>query len=252
MLGVVAPLTAQYAYFYTGGARGAYLNEITLAHEKDGQKVNYNMAYDWIRLDLGKGTHQVVAKSTKLANPLTVRVDLSGRPVAFYMIKLGKAAWSVEEVAREKAHSSAVYDYQTIEQEAKKASRIAAHPKTAWTEAKLKTYFGKEREAIEGIYKLTDRYGNSPEYTLGLVKNGDAFDLVYLAGGTGTVWKPGDLKGKIKKTGKAGIYHVDWYMGDKSLEKDRYTEYGKGAFTIKVTDRIYAYYVKTYPVHDSK
>lgn len=250
LLGTSHTALGQHVYFYTAGERNAVLNELTIVQKEGDTESNYKMTYDWIRIDLSEGSHDLTVESTEFSDPKSVTADLTSEDAVFYEISLRDDSWEVAPQPLEEASINARSDYQQLRRAAEQEERLATHPTTDWTMATVKQHADQSQDAMEGVYKTVDSYGDNLEYTLGLVKNQDAYDLIYLDGGNDSVWSEGDLKGTLEKTGKKGVWSVRWYLSDKSLEEGRYAEYEDNAFVVDVADGITAYYVKEYPTYE--
>ncbi len=125
--------------------------------------------------------------------------------------------------------------------------------KTNYTEQTLKNYYSSNKiDAIEGIYELSFANKESPKYRLGLIKNGDDYNLVYLSGAENYVdWKEGDMKAKLTPTSTSGLYKTKWSMGDKT-DKDAFAGFDGTTMKIIMGDRDPDLYIKMYPSSTDK
>jgi len=124
-------------------------------------------------------------------------------------------------------------------------------PKTNWSEVSLKSNWEKNGlDPIEGIYENTISDDNSPKYQVAVKRNGENYDLIYLAGASNPVWKEGDIKAYIFKTASPNLFKTKWYMGDKRVNEDQYLSFENSAMKItgKGKDQLY---LKLYPTTSS-
>ena len=105
-----------------------------------------------------------------------------------------------------------------------KILKIKIERETELSEEKLKEVWGENGiNNIEGIYENVVETSTSPKYKLACKKqDDDNYTLVYLNGAKGDfsqLWKEGDIKAKLYKTASQ-IFKVDWFMANKSIEKN--------------------------------
>lgn len=125
------------------------------------------------------------------------------------------------------------------------------HPVSDWTEESIKEHWVDNGiDNIEGIYESTSNSNNSPKYTLALKKEDDQYTLIYLNGAKEGVWKQGDVKAYLTKTGTPMLFKVEYFMADRSLEEDLYIGFEKGAMKIIWTNRNENIYIKLFPTLD--
>ncbi len=120
---------------------------------------------------------------------------------------------------------------------------------TEWTEDNLKMHF-KEKGAdpFEGIYESA--IGNSlmSKYKLGLVKNTYGYSLIYFSGATNYLdWKAGELKAKLNPTATSSLFKADWYMGNKSINKNPYITFEQGLMNLVMQGGDKTLFIKLYP-----
>lgn len=86
----------------------------------------------------------------------------------------------------------------------------------------LREYLRTSTDPLEGIWQYMDRDFRGPEIQLGghyriaIVRNGqsgDGYDIIYLDGADDhpELWKPLNLKGRLKATPFINLYDVTWY-----------------------------------------
>lgn len=125
------------------------------------------------------------------------------------------------------------------------------HPKTDWTKEKLIEHWKKNGISdIEGIY---EKVGKNFEYNLAMVKEKDEYSLIYLSGASGTSWETGDLKAKLQKTAQFGLFKANWYMLNKSGNKDIIVTFKQATMSCisETGDSTDDLYIKIYPTYDN-
>lgn len=91
-------------------------------------------------------------------------------------------------------------------------------PDTDWNYNNLIEHWTKNGISdIEGIY---ERVSSQIEYKLAVLKENNEYKIIYLAGARGTGWREGDIKATLKKTATFGIFKSNWFMLNKSYNKD--------------------------------
>jgi S1-C subfamily serine protease len=125
-------------------------------------------------------------------------------------------------------------------------------PKTNWNEFSLKSDWEKNGlDFIEGIYEST-KTENNTKYRLALKRNGENYDLIYLAGASNPIWKIGDIKAQILRTASSNLFKSKWYMSNKTLNEDQYVSFDKGVMKVTGSDRNdEQLYLKLYPTTSS-
>jgi len=120
---------------------------------------------------------------------------------------------------------------------------------TDWTSEKLTSYWEKNGISdIEGVY---ERISEQIEYELAVIKENNEYKLIYLSGAKGTGWVEGDIKAKLKKTAQFGIFKSDWYMLNKSYNKDVIITFENSTMkTISESGEGSDVYLKMYPTYD--
>jgi len=124
------------------------------------------------------------------------------------------------------------------------------HPKTEWTKTKLIEHWNNNGiSKIEGIY---ERVGKNFEYNLAVFKENNEYSLIYLSGAGYSSWEEGDLKAEMQKTAQFGLFKVNWYMFNKSTNKDIILTFKDATMsciseTANLTNDLY---IKIYPTYD--
>lgn len=128
-------------------------------------------------------------------------------------------------------------------------NNVSRKPDTDWTKEKLKKHWTENgSESIEGIY---EKVGTSLEYELAVLKEDNSFKIVYLAGASGTNWNEGDIKANLIKTAQFGIFKADWFMLNKSNNKDIILTFDKATMScLSENGRDKDVYLKIYPTYD--
>ena len=128
-------------------------------------------------------------------------------------------------------------------------NNISRKPDTNWTKEKLKKHWTENgSESIEGIY---EKVGTSLEYELAVLKEYNGFKIIYLSGASGTNWNEGDIKATLIKTAQFGIFKADWFMLNKSYNKDIIITFEKATMQCLSENGIDKdIYLKIYPTYD--
>ncbi len=244
-------ITSQYIYFYDDNSLLAREDEISIGVVKEGKETVYIMQGGYKRLDMSKNMVTINLTSRTLQSTKTITVDMAKNDAAFYLIKFSKDnTWKIVSVEEEDASFSVKNDYKQIKEIRATKKRSKNHPKTTWTKNGLKAHFTTKSDTIEGIYKMPYKETNIPQITFGIVKNGNNFDVVYFSGDSEDVWSEGDIKARLYRTGKKGIFRLDWYNWDKTLEKKEvYARLNENALKIFFPNDTYWYFLKMYPVY---
>lgn len=77
-------------------------------------------------------------------------------------------------------------------------------------------------DPLVGVWKMFDhneeeKYASpGGDYTLGILRNGDDYDIIYLSGATASrsLWEPGMRKGRLTYSGYPGVYRAEWLDAD--------------------------------------
>ena len=94
---------------------------------------------------------------------------------------------------------------------------------TEWNQSALEKYLSNNSlEQIEGIYERYSACKNDSKYKIGVVREDDSYNIIYLDGGNGKNWTEGELKGEIHKTSIKDFYKVNWRMSDKTENENVY------------------------------
>jgi len=123
------------------------------------------------------------------------------------------------------------------------------HPKTIWTKEKLIDHWSSNSpDPIEGIY---ERVGAYLKYNLAIVKKNNEYELIYLSGADKAGWKEGELKATLQKTAQFGLFKSNWFMLNKSLNKDVIIKFEKATMKIILeSGNGEDLYLKIYPTYD--
>jgi len=89
-------------------------------------------------------------------------------------------------------------------------------------EEEIKKISRESLDPLEGIWRIYDHSEDtsfaSPggDYTLGILSNDNAYDIIYLSGAIASseYWKSGMRKGKLTPTPTPGIYRAEWLDAD--------------------------------------
>jgi S1-C subfamily serine protease len=112
------------------------------------------------------------------------------------------------------------------------------HPKTSWTEKKLKEEWDENGfSPIEGLYENINETKQMPKYKLAVKKVSDGYNVIYLTGADFSTWKTGDIKAYLTETATPTIFKVKWYMGNKAPNENLYMTFEHGSMKIIWTDK---------------
>lgn len=126
------------------------------------------------------------------------------------------------------------------------------HEKTEWTKEKLTEHWNKNGVSdIEGIY---EKVGKNLEYNLAVLKTKDEYSIIYLSGANGTTWVEGDLKAKLQKTAQFGLFKANWFMLNKTENKDIILTFKQATMSCisETGETKEDLYIKIYPTYDNK
>lgn len=102
----------------------------------------------------------------------------------------------------------------------------------------------------DGICGIYEQISGAQNYKLACIKENGQYKLIYLSSSTGlTWWQPGDIKANLRASA-SGIFKADWFMGDKSINKDAYLTFDGISMTLNMptgTDPGESKYLKMYP-----
>ena len=96
---------------------------------------------------------------------------------------------------------------------------------TGLNEYSIKQKADAENDGIVGVY---EGYGDL-KYKLGVVKSGSTYKIVYLGGANKNWWHIGDVKAILRESATPGVFKADWYMLNKSVNKDCYIFFDGGS-----------------------
>ena len=92
---------------------------------------------------------------------------------------------------------------------------------TGYNEYSIKGVIDAQNDGIVGIYQGLTQTDN--QYKLGCIKDGDIYKFIYLESKENLPqWKIGDIKAILHPTAVPTTFKMDWYMGNKTLNKDCY------------------------------
>lgn len=102
----------------------------------------------------------------------------------------------------------------------------------------------------DGICGIYEQIGGETNYKFACMKQMGEYVLVYLSSSLDyDWWKVGDIKAYLHKSA-SGIFKVDWFMADKSINKDCYVTFDGVSMTVNLasgTDPGETKYLKMYP-----
>lgn len=102
----------------------------------------------------------------------------------------------------------------------------------------------------DGICGIYEQIAGKQNYKLACIKENGQHKLIYLSSSTGiTWWQPGDIKANLRASA-SGIFKADWFMANKSVNKDAYLVFDGLSMTLNMptgTDPGETKYLKMYP-----
>jgi S1-C subfamily serine protease len=102
----------------------------------------------------------------------------------------------------------------------------------------------------DGICGIYEQIAGEQNYKLACIKENGQHKLIYLSSSTGiTWWQPGDIKANLRASA-SGIFKADWFMSNKSVNKDAYLIFDGLSMTLNMptgTDPGETKYLKMYP-----
>lgn len=102
----------------------------------------------------------------------------------------------------------------------------------------------------DGICGIYEQIAGEQNYKLACIKENGQHKLIYLSSSTGiTWWQPGDIKANLRASA-SGIFKADWFMANKSVNKDAYLVFDGLSMTLNMptgTDPGETKYLKMYP-----
>ncbi len=122
---------------------------------------------------------------------------------------------------------------------------------TSWDEQSLKQQWEQNGfDLLEGIYEditITD----GTKYRLGLKKEGDGYDLIYISGEIRYIWKTGEIKAKLYPTATPLFFKCDWFLLNKQIAQGSFVSFENGLMKLQINDtRVYYNeynFIKIYP-----
>lgn len=239
--------TAKDVYFYTTST--GLIQRVKVRIYKEGEKILEIKESEWRRMDFGDISNcNLIFKSGTYFTNRIVNINFANKETVFIKIHLEDMSWDVYEQSPKDAPKIVYEDYMNNAIEKRKA----IHPTTDWNEVKLKKYLENEKyEPIEGIYENSFKTETSLKYKVGVKKIDNQFCLIYLSGGLEEIWHEGDLKARLEPTATEYFYKANWFMADKSQNKELYISFEKGLMNIVLGDGKKHIYIKLYPISTS-
>lgn len=86
----------------------------------------------------------------------------------------------------------------------------------------------------DGICGIYEQIAGDQNYKIACVKENGEYKLIYLSSTIGfSWWQAGDIKAILHKTA-SGIFKADWYMANKSINKDTYITFDGLSMTLNM------------------
>ena len=102
----------------------------------------------------------------------------------------------------------------------------------------------------DGICGIYEQIAGEQNYKLACIKENGQHKLIYLSSSTSIPWwQPGDIKANLRASA-SGIFKADWFMANKSVNKDAYLVFDGLSMTLNMptgTDPGETKYLKMYP-----
>ena len=102
----------------------------------------------------------------------------------------------------------------------------------------------------DGICGIYEQIAGEQNYKLACIKENGQHKLIYLSSSTNIPWwQPGDIKANLRASA-SGIFKADWFMANKSVNKDAYLVFDGLSMTLNMptgTDPGETKYLKMYP-----
>jgi S1-C subfamily serine protease len=120
---------------------------------------------------------------------------------------------------------------------------------TEWDEEKLKKHFNDNGvDVFEGIYESATSTDQDPKYRLGVIKNGDSYNMIYFSGAPNFLdWKMGEIKSKLIPTATASLFKANWKMRNKFINENAYVSFEPGLLNLSIQGFEKSLYIKLYP-----
>ena len=112
-----------------------------------------------------------------------------------------------------------------------------------------KQKINQTNDGVVGIYESTASEDN--RYTLACILDNGIYKLVYMNSREHLPqWKISDVKAVLQPSATSGLFRADWYMADKTINKDCYVTF-EGATMSVVLSGDKSVYIKMYPTASS-
>lgn len=180
-----------------------------------------------------------------------IDIDFTNKDAAYIEITLKQVGWSVYEKDIRNAPSAIYNDYTEKANQRILNNRIKNHPTTSWMEYSLKKNFDKNADEIEGIYENSFSTKNSSKIKVGIIKENNVHQVIYLSGANNSIWSIGDIKGYLTETATPYLYRATWYMDKKGLSDNFLITFEKGLFKLISNEQSDELFIKLYPKMNS-
>ncbi len=112
-------------------------------------------------------------------------------------------------------------------------------------EKELKQLISLQDDGVVGIYE-----GNN--YTLACIQHDGKYKLINMIASEGLYWwKAGDIKAVLRSSATPGLFKADWYMANRSLNKEVFITFEKGGMNVVFDDGGKNFYLKMFPSFDN-
>lgn len=114
-----------------------------------------------------------------------------------------------------------------------------------YNESSIKPIIEKQNDGIVGIYKGLTQDDN--QYTLGCIKHNGVYKLIYLdCNSQLSAWNVGNVKAILTPTASPNSFQVNWYMANRSLEKNCFAQFENNSLKIILNGKTEPY-IKMFP-----
>lgn len=237
---------AKEIYFYTTNT--SLIQNVKVKIYSGNDKLGDIREGQWVRIDVGNiSTCNLKFRSGTYFSNKKLTINFSNRDVAFVKIHLNEQSWSVYEQDYRNAPSPVHNDYVVRTNQRILNDRVENHPTTSWTEYSLKNHFDINADEIEGIYENSFSTKTTYRIKVGVIKEDNIHKVIYLSGGSNSIWSSGDMKGYLTETATPHLYRATWYTDKKGLSDNFLITFERGLFKLFSSEQSDELYIKLYP-----
>lgn len=191
-----------------------------------------------------------------IAGPINSEVPNSFNPELTYLTPLigvgytfrSKKYWNYrlrkEQDYIEKYAPPEPQQYTPREPKPRKEEPCPVHDKTGFYYVReIQKRIDVENDGIVGIYESVGQ----DNLTLGVIKNGDSYVVIYMSGGTDDCWEFGHKKAELRPSATPGLFKGIWWYGRNFYEKSDYVFAFDGVTMKMVSSDGNQMFLKMYP-----